>query len=437
MRISVFGLGYVGAVSAACFARDGYDVLGVDVNASKVDGINSGQAPIVEEGIQELISEVVSSGKLRATTDAAEAVAETDISMLCVGTPSRPNGSIDLSYVERVSEQIGDCLANKDAPHVVVLRSTCIPGTLEDCVVPTLERTSGKVVGDGVHACMNPEFLREGTSIRDFYNPPFTLFGATDDFAADQLTKIYSHVDAPVHRVSVRAAELVKYACNAFHAVKVSFANDIGNVAKAMGIDGQEVMKVFCEDTKLNLSPSYLNPGFAFGGSCLPKDVRALTYEARRHDVEMPILRAALETNEGQVDRAARMVLATGKRRVGLLGLSFKEGTDDLRESPMVALAETLIGKGLDLKIYDRNVREAGLIGANREYIETHIPHIWSLMTDSVDEAVTDVEVIVLANKDAAFARVETLRADGQIVVDLARAIPGQTSSDWYQGICW
>jgi len=437
VRISVFGLGYVGAVSAACFARDGYDVLGVDVNASKVDGINAGQAPIVEEGIQELISDVVSSGKLRATTDAAEAVAETDISMLCVGTPSRANGSIDLSYVERVSEQIGVCLSKKAEPHVIVLRSTVVPGTLEERVVPTLERTSGKEVGNGVHACMNPEFLREGTSIRDFYNPPFTLFGATDDFAAERLTEVYSSVDAPIHRVSVRAAELVKYACNAFHAVKVSFANDIGNVAKAMGIDGQEVMQVFCEDTKLNISPSYLKPGFAFGGSCLPKDVRALTYEARRHDIETPVLRAALETNEGQVARAARLILDTGKRSIGLLGLSFKEGTDDLRESPMVTLAETLIGKGLDLRIYDRNVREAALIGANRMYIEAHIPHIWSLMTESVEEAVTGAEVIVLANKDDEFAQVETLRSDGQIVIDLARAIPGRTSNDWYHGICW
>ncbi|MCG8469396.1 MAG: UDP-glucose/GDP-mannose dehydrogenase family protein [Gemmatimonadetes bacterium] len=437
MRISVFGLGYVGAVSAACFARDGFDVLGVDVAASKVDGINDGVAPIVEEGIQELVSEVVSAGALRATTDAAEAVAETDISMLCVGTPSRPNGSIDLSYVERVSEQIGEQIARKIEPHVVVLRSTVIPGTLDDIVVPTLERASGKRGGDGVHACMNPEFLREGTSIRDFYDPPFTLFGATDDFAAERLTECYAHVDAPIYRVSVKAAEMVKYACNAFHAVKVSFANDIGNVAKAMGIDGQEVMRVFCEDTKLNISPSYLKPGFAFGGSCLPKDVRALTYEARRHDIETPILRAALETNAGQVDRAARMILETGARRVGLLGLSFKEGTDDLRESPMVALAETLIGKGIELQIYDRNVREAGLIGANRAYIEAHIPHIWSLMTESVEDAVHGTAVIVLANKDDEFARVEELRSDDQIVVDLARAIPGHTSSDWYRGICW
>jgi len=437
VRISIFGLGYVGAVSAACFARDGYDVLGVDISASKVDGINAGQAPIVEEGIQELVSDVVASGKLRATTNAAEAVAETDISMLCVGTPSRPNGSIDLSYVERVSEQIGECLAKKTDPHVVVLRSTVIPGTLEECVVPTLVRTSGKEVGNGVHACMNPEFLREGTSIRDFYDPPFTLFGATDDFAADRLKEVYSHVDAPIHRVSIRAAELIKYACNAFHAVKVSFANDIGNVAKAMGIDGQEVMDVFCEDTKLNISSSYLKPGFAFGGSCLPKDVRALTYEARQRDVETPILRAALETNQGQIERAARLILDTGKRNIGLLGLSFKEGTDDLRESPMVSLAETLIGKGLDLKIYDRNVREAGLIGANRAYIEAHIPHIWSLMTDSVEAAIDGADVIVLANKDEEFTKVETLRSDGQTIVDLARVIPGRTSSDWYQGICW
>lgn len=437
MRISVFGLGYVGAVSAACFARDGHDVVGVDVAIDKVNGINAGQAPIVEEGIQELVAEVVASGKLRATTDAAEGVAESDISMICVGTPSRPNGSIDLSFVERVSEDLGGHIRGKTTAHVVVLRSTVIPGTLEGLVVPALERTSGKRVGEGVHACMNPEFLREGTSIRDFYNPPFTLFGATDDLAAERLTELYSNIDAPLHQVSVRAAEMVKYACNAFHAVKVSFANDIGNVCKAFGIDGQEVMRVFCEDTKLNISPSYLSPGFAFGGSCLPKDVRALTYEGRQRDVEMPVVRAALETNEAQIERAARMVLDTGKRRVGLLGLSFKEGTDDLRESPMVALAERLIGKGIDLRIFDRNVAEAGLIGANLAYIEAHIPHIWNLMKESVEEVVRDSEVLVLANKSDDFAGVETLRTSGQTVIDLARAMPGHTSNEWYRGICW
>lgn len=437
MRISVFGLGYVGAVSAACFAKDGHEVVGVDVNREKVDGINAGRAPIVEEGIQELVAEVVESGALRATTDAADGVENSDISMLCVGTPSRPNGSIDLTYVERVAADIGREIRDKKAPHVVVLRSTVIPGTLEGRVIPILEETSGKGVGEGVHACMNPEFLREGTSIRDFYAPPFTLYGATDDLAAERLETLYAGIDAPIHRTSVRAAEMVKYACNAFHAVKVSFANDIGNICKALGIDGQEVMRVFCEDTKLNVSPAYLKPGFAFGGSCLPKDVRALTYEGRQHDIETPVLRAALETNAGQVERAARMVLDTGKRSVGLLGLSFKEGTDDLRESPMVTLAETLIGKGIDLKIYDRNVREAGLIGANRAYIEAHIPHIWSLMASSVEEAIEDVEVIVLANKDSEFGAVESLRTDGQVVIDLARAIPGRTTADWYEGICW
>lgn len=424
-------------MSAACFARDGHEVIGVDVTQDKVDGINAGRAPIVEEGIQELTAEVVESGALRATTDAAEGIAGSEISMICVGTPSRPNGSIDLAYVERVAEDIGTLLRDKDEPHVVVLRSTVIPGTLEDLVIPTLERTSGKRVGEGVHACMNPEFLREGTSIKDFYDPPFTLYGATDDLAAERLEALYAHIDAPVHRVSVKAAEMVKYACNAYHAVKVSFANDIGNIAKALGIDGQEVMEVFCQDTKLNISPAYLRPGFAFGGSCLPKDVRALTHEARQHDIETPILRAALETNEGQMERAAQMVLATGKRRVGLLGLSFKEGTDDLRESPMVTLAERLIGKGMELKIYDRNVREAGLIGANLAYIEAHIPHIWSLMHESVEDVVRDSDVLVLANKSPDYADVESLRGPDQIVIDLARALPGRTSGDWYQGICW
>ncbi|MDX1577170.1 MAG: nucleotide sugar dehydrogenase [Gemmatimonadota bacterium] len=437
MRISVFGLGYVGVVSAACFAREGHDVIGVDINGKKVEAINAGRAPIVEEGIQELVAGVVESGSLRATTDAAEAVHGSEVSVLCVGTPSAPNGSLDLSYVERVSEQVGQVVRHKDEPHVVVLRSTVLPGTLEERVLPILSDASGKRVGEGIHACVNPEFLREGTSIRDFYDPPFTLYGATDDLASDRLTELYAGLEAPVHRVEIRAAEMIKYACNAFHAVKVSFANDIGNACKALGIDGQEVMRVVCEDTKLNISPAYLKPGFAFGGSCLPKDVRALAYEARRRDVETPVLRAALQTNEAQIERAAGMVLATGRRSVGLVGLSFKEGTDDLRESPMVALAETLIGKGLELAIYDRNVREAGLMGANRAYIEAHIPHIWSLMVESVEEAVRGREVVVLANKDEETARVPELREEGQVVVDLARAIRGQRSNDWYRGICW
>ncbi len=437
MQISVFGLGYVGAVSAACFAREGHDVIGVDVNPLKVEGIDAGQAPIVEEGIQDLVAEVVGAGRLRATTDAREAVLGSDVSMLCVGTPSRPNGSIDLSYVERVASDVGEALREKDRAHVVVLRSTVLPGTLEERVIPALEEASGRRIGDGVHASMNPEFLREGTSIRDFYDPPFTLFGATDDVAARALSELYATIDAPLIRTSVRAAEMIKYACNAFHAVKVSFANEIGNLCKAVGIDGQEVMDVFCADEKLNISRAYLRPGFAFGGSCLPKDVRALAYEARRRDLDTPVLRAALETNRKQVERAARMVMDTGMRRVGLLGLSFKEGTDDLRESPMVALAETLIGKGFDLKIYDRNVREAGLIGANRAFIESHIPHIWQLMAADARSVVDMSDVLVLANASEEAAALESTRRADQIVIDLARALPDRRSGDWYQGICW
>ena len=430
-------MGYVGLVSAACFARDGFEVIGVDVAESKVKSVNDGESPIVEEGIRDLVAGVVASGALRATTDAEEAVARSDVSLICVGTPSRKNGSIDLSFVRRVSEEIGAAMAGRSEPHVAILRSTSIPGTLEEIVVPSLQEHSGKEIGDGVHACMNPEFLREGSSIKDFYDPPFTLYGATDDFAASQLERLYAHIDAPIHRVSIKAAEMVKYACNAFHAVKVSFANDIGNVAAALGIDGQEVMEVVCRDTKLNISPAYLKPGFAFGGSCLPKDVRALSHEGRRHDVETPVLRAALATNEGQVKRAVDMILETGSRSVALLGLSFKEGTDDLRESPMVTLAESLIGKGVQLKIFDRNVKEAGMIGANRAYVESHIPHIWSLMTDSVADALEGADVIVLANRDPEFASVADLREDHQVVIDLARALPGRTTGEWYRGICW
>lgn len=438
VRVSVFGLGYVGCVSAACLAREGHSVVGVDINLRKVEALQRGESTIVEEGIAELVKEMVDAGHLRATTSAAEAVRETDLSLICVGTPSRPNGSLELTYVEHVAEEIGRAIAEKSEPHTVVLRSTVLPGTLETVVIPILERHSGKKPGSGFDACVNPEFLREGTSVRDFYEPPFTLIGATSERAAEQLGALYRGIGAPVFHLDVRAAEMVKYACNAFHAVKVSFANEIGNVCRAIGIDSHEVMDVFCTDTKLNLSPAYLRPGFAFGGSCLPKDLRALTYEARRQDVETPLLRAALETNRAHIELAARMVLDTGHRSVGILGLSFKEGTDDLRESPMVALAEILLGKGLELRIYDRRVSQGGLIGANREFIETHIPHIWSLMCEDLTEVVRRSDTLVLGTRSEEFFTIGKKRRNGQVVVDLARVLEEHTSEDgWYRGICW
>jgi GDP-mannose 6-dehydrogenase len=333
--------------------------LGVDVNRTKVEIINGGKSPIVEAGVGELIGEMVARRKLRATTDPAEAVAASEISLVCVGTPSSPDGSLDLANVKRVCAEIGGALKTKRGPHTVVIRSTMLPGTVESVVVPTLEASSGRKAGRDFGVCINPEFLREGTSLKDFYSPPFTLIGADEEGAAASVRRLYAGIDAPILVVGVRTAEMIKYACNSFHALKVSFANEIGNLCKAFGIDSREVMDAFCLDTKLNLSPYYLKPGFAFGGSCLPKDLRALSRKAEMLGVDVPVLSAVLSSNRLQVERAVEMVLRTGKRRVGLLGLSFKAGTDDLRESPAVALVEALIAEGMELAIYDRNVAPA------------------------------------------------------------------------------
>jgi GDP-mannose 6-dehydrogenase len=437
MKLSVFGLGYVGCVSAACFARAGHEVVGVDVNTTKVGIINSGRSPIVEPGVGELIAEMVAGGRLRATTDARAAVAQTDLSLVCVGTPSRANGSLDLTYVERVCAEIGAGLEGRRGRHTVVIRSTMLPGTVESLVAPTLEAHSGLRAGRDFGVCINPEFLREGTALKDFYAPPFTLVGADDEEQAAPLRRLYEQLDAPLFVTAVKAAEMVKYACNCFHALKVSFANEIGNVAKELGIDSHEVMRVFCQDTKLNLSPYYLKPGFAFGGSCLPKDLRALTYKAREVDVEVPVLQAALQSNRLQVERGVEMILRTGRKRVGVLGFSFKAGTDDLRESPMVTLIETLIGKGLQLALYDRDVSLARLVGANKEYIEREIPHISQLMRASVGEVLEHAEVIVVGNRAEEFREIEGRLRDDQLVIDLVRLFEGRVSGGQYEGLCW
>ena len=437
MRLSVFGLGYVGCVSAACFAKEGHEVTGVDVNPVKVEIINSGRSPIVEAGIGELIEEMVAAGRLRATTDSAEAVAASDLSIVCVGTPSRDNGSLDLNYVKRVCQEIGAALERKQERHTVVIRSTMLPGTIEGTVTPALEVYSGKKAGRDFGVCINPEFLREGTSLKDFYSPPFTLVGADDEDTAAIVSRLYSKIDAPLYVTPVKAAEMVKYACNCFHALKVSFANEIGNVCKGLGIDSHEVMRVFCEDRKLNLSPYYLKPGFAFGGSCLPKDLRAINYKAKELDVEVPLLSSILPSNRRQVERAVEMVLKTGKKKVGVLGFSFKAGTDDLRESPMVTLIEALIGKGIQLAVYDRDVSLARLFGANKEYIEREIPHISQLMRASVDEVLEASDVLIVGNKSEEFREIEGRLRNDQTVIDLVRLFDKRTSDDKYQGICW
>jgi GDP-mannose 6-dehydrogenase len=437
-RISVFGLGYVGCVSAACFAKEGHSVIGVDVSAAKVDMLNGGTATIVEHGIAELVAAMRAEGRMRATTDVREGVQESDISLVCVGTPSKPNGSLDLSYVERVCMQIGDVLRDKPTRHTIVIRSTVLPGATHEIAIPALTQYSGKTPGRDFAVCMNPEFLREGTSIKDFFEPPFTLIGCDDPADATPVAALYATLTAPLHVTATRVAEMIKYACNSFHGLKVGFANEIGNVCKALGIDSHEVMRLFCEDTKLNISPAYLRPGFAFGGSCLPKDLRAITYRARQLDVPTPILAATLESNAAQIDHAFDMIMAHGKKRVGVLGLAFKAGTDDLRESPNVTLIERLIGKGVQLAIYDREVTQARLIGSNREYIEREIPHIWSLMRAGIDEVLNESDVVVIGNGSPEFRDASRVLGDSRTVIDLVRAF-GDRRSDGarYEGIGW
>jgi len=437
MKLSVFGLGYVGCVSAACFAKDGHEVVGVDVNPTKVGIINEGRSPIVEPGIEDLISDVLTAGKLRASTDGSEAVRNTELSIICVGTPSNPNGSLDFNYVTRVCEDIGSALEQKHERHTIVARSTMLPGTIETVVVPTLEAYSGKKIGSTFDVCFNPEFLREGTSLKDFYAPPFTLIGADSEDVAARVRPLYAEISAPIFMTSVKVAEMVKYVCNSFHGLKVSFANEIGNICKGLGIDSHQVMEIFCQDTKLNLSSYYLKPGFAFGGSCLPKDLRALAYKAKQLDVEAPVLSSILPSNRRQIERAIEMVLATGKKRIGVLGVSFKAGTDDLRESPMVTLIEALIGKGMQLAIYDRYVSLARLFGANKEYIEREIPHISQLMRASITEVVNNSDVLIIGNQAAEFREIDLQTRGNKIIIDLVRIFAGRISDEWYQGICW
>lgn len=436
--VSVFGLGYVGCVSSACFAREGHTVIGVDVNPTKVALVNSGRSTIVEEGIAELVAGVVSSGRLTATTSVTEAVHATEISLVCVGTPSASNGALDLSYVERVCFEIGEALRDKPAFHTIVIRSTVLPGTVHGVATPALERGSGKKAGVDFGVCSNPEFLREGTSIKDFFDPPFTLIGADSSQAADAVKTLYAGLESPVHVVAVRVAEMVKYACNCYHGLKVGFANEIGNICKALDVDSHEVMRIFCEDRKLNISAAYLKPGYAFGGSCLPKDLRAVTHKARELDIETPILRATLESNRRQIERAFAMIQKTGARRIGMLGMSFKPGTDDLRESPLVSLIELMVGKGLELAIYDRDVSEAQLIGANKDYIEGEIPHIWSLVRGSAREVIEFGDVVVVGNATGEIRALGEASFAGKTVVDLARLFSRQPAGAVaYDGICW
>jgi len=442
MKIAVFGLGYVGVVSAACLARDGHSVLGVDPNSLKVDLLRQAKSPIVEPGLEELILAAVDAGRLVAGSDPAAAVLQSELLMVCVGTPGQPNGSLDLSYVRRVVQQIGGQLASATEYKVVVIRSTLLPGSMQSVVIPTLEEYSQRRAGTDFGVCINPEFLREGSAINDYDHPPKTVIGASDERAAARVRELYTGLSAPLILTDLRTAEMVKYIDNSWHALKVSFTNEIGRLCKAMGVDSRVAMRLFCLDTKLNVSNAYLRPGFAFGGSCLPKDLRALTYQGRLLDVDTPVLGAILASNQLHIAHALAMVRATGRRRVGLLGLSFKEGTDDLRESPIVTLAEQLIGKGYELAVYDRNVRLASLMGANRDYILNHIPHIGRLMVDRPEQLLEHAEVVVVGAADREFAALLAEVPAGKCIIDLvgiANAAAGAAADGTraYDGIAW
>jgi GDP-mannose 6-dehydrogenase len=437
LKISIFGLGYVGTVSAGCLAQDGHEVIGVDPVRTKIDLINAGRCPIIEADIGEIIAATVKSGRLRATDDQEDAIRQTELSFVCVGTPSQANGNLDLTYIRRVCELIGKCLKNKAARHTVVIRSTILPGTMHQIVIPTLEESSGKKAGVDFGVCNNPEFLREGSAVKDFNCPPKTVIGELDRESGDILATLYAKLNAPFIRTDIETAEMVKYVDNSWHALKIGFANEIGNLCKSFSIDAHEVMKIFCQDKKLNISPAYLMPGFAFGGSCLPKDLRALAYKAKMHDLELPIVNAILPSNELQVAKGVQLITEKEHRRIGVLGFSFKAGTDDLRESPMIEVIERLIGKGYDLRIYDKNVNLASLVGANRDFILNHIPHISRLMVNSIDAVLEHAQTIVIGNNDPDFKSALDHLRDGQRLVDFVRIASHRSENGKYDGICW
>src|SRR3989441_3756091 len=421
MRVNVFGLGYVGSVTAACLAKAGHEVIGIDIDEAKVAMVNAGASPVVEPGLEALVAEVVAARRLRATTSTPEAVRDAAIGLICVGTPGRASGQLQVDALQRVGQEIGQALAERDEPYTAVLRSTVLPGTTERVLVPALQSGAGRDLGPTLRVAVNPEFMREGSALRDFARPPLTVVGCDDSGTAATVRSLYAAVEAPFVHTAVRTAETVKYISNAFHALKVCFANEIGDVCAALGADAQEAMRIFLMDRKLNVSEAYLRPGFAFGGSCLPKDLRALVYAARAADVSLPLLSAILPSNEGQIRRAVEAVLETRRRRIGVVGLAFKPGTDDLRESPMVALIEALIGKGCDVRVLDPNVAIARLRGANRRYIEEEIPHIASLICDNVEALLAHADVLVVGNVSDEGERALAAAGPHHVVVDLTR----------------
>lgn len=443
MKLAIFGLGYVGCVSAACLAELGHEVIGVDVNADKVAQVSAGESPILETGLDALIERAVAGHRMSATTDGAMAARWADASLVCVGTPSRPNGSLETGFVEGVCREIGEALRGGDRPHVLFVRSTLLPGTTEQVVVPALADALGESLESrGLGLVYNPEFLREGSAIADFHEPPYTVVGCADARSEATARELYRGIDAAFHALSLPEAELVKYASNAFHALKVTFANEIGHFSKTAGVDPHKVMDVVVQDTKLNVSPAYLRPGFAFGGSCLPKDLRAVLYSARRNDLELPLLAGILASNAWQVRRAVDLVTSQSSKRVAVLGVTFKAGTDDLRESPIVELVESLIGKGYELSIFDENLAWARLVGANRDFIERTIPHITELLASSAEEAIDRSDLVIVGN--GSISAEDVFRASrGKTVIDLVRLAgtgtsqPDAADGDVYHGICW
>jgi len=438
MKISIFGLGYVGAVSLACLSRDGHDVIGVDIDRTKLDLIMAGKTPVVEEGMVDLMALVAASGKVTVTTDAQRAVLDSEISLVCVGTPSAANGSQDQGAILRLAEEIGRAIAEKQEPHVVVFRSTLVPGTVEDVLRPIIEAQSGKKDGEDFFLCFQPEFLREGSSIRDYDKPPFTVVGANHAYPVERLRALFGQLPCKFLETTVRSAEMMKYCCNNFHALKITFANETARLCEALGVDAFEVMDLMCQDTHLNISRAYLKPGFAFGGSCLPKDLRATTYLAKIHDVEIPMLAGIMPSNRDHLDLALQKLLATGKRKIGFIGLSFKTGTDDLRESPLVSLAEQLIGKGMQLSIYDPEVRLAQLLGANRSFIQKHLPHIGQMLRAEIEGVIDEFEVLVVGLADqAVFDTLASRCRPDQVVLDLVNLPNRAAIRAKVEGLCW
>jgi GDP-mannose 6-dehydrogenase len=413
-------------------------VIGVDIDPTKLELIRTGKTPVVEEGMVELMARVAASGRVSVTTDVVQAVLDSDLSLICVGTPSAPNGSQDQSAILNLAHDLGRAIRGKPGDHVVVFRSTLVPGTVEEVLKPIIEQESGKKDGEGFHVCFQPEFLREGTSIRDYDKPPYTIVGANSNAPVARLRELFGHLPCEIHATSIRAAEMVKYCCNNFHALKITFANETARLCEALGVDAFEVMELVCKDRQLNISPAYLKPGFAFGGSCLPKDLRATMYMSKMRDVDLPLHAGIMQSNRIHIDHAIAKVLASGKRRVGMIGLSFKTGTDDLRESPLVLLAEHFIGKGLQLQVYDPEVHLSRLLGANRRFIEQHVPHLGSLMRGDIEGVIADSDLLVVGLSDARIfeALAQHVRED-QFVLDLVNIPHREKVRGKVTGLCW